>query len=95
MKASWDEATLDRVVAANQQASIDPEPARRVLRGAWWDLRLDIGRDTPIEHLPDDLGDQIERSIEVVRPAIDAHQQVLQEAFAATSTFTESLDSPA
>lgn len=79
-KANWDDVTLDRVAAANQQASVDPEPARRYLRGAWWDLRLDVGRDTPGEQLPDDLGDQIERAIEAVRPAIDTHQQILIEA---------------
>ena len=80
LKSNWDEATLDRLVAANQQASVDPEPGRRYLRGSWWDIRLDVGRDTPLDELPDDLGDQIERGIDAIRPAIDAHQQVLRDA---------------
>lgn len=83
-KASWDDETLDRLVAANDNP-LDPEPTRRYSRGAWWDVRLDIGRDTPAAMLPADLGDQIEKAIEQIRPGIDAHQQALQDALKQTS----------
>jgi hypothetical protein len=79
-KQSWDEEALERLTTANQQTPIDPEPAHRYSRGVWWDLRLDIGRNTPIDQLTPDFGEQIERAIDVIRPAIDSHQQALLAA---------------
>jgi hypothetical protein len=80
LKSTWDDETLARLVAANEQVTLDPEPTRRYSRGAWWDLRRDLGRDTAVTELPADLGDQIEKAISIIRPALDAHQQSLQDA---------------
>jgi hypothetical protein len=80
LKSSWSDETLDRLAAANQETPVDPEPGNRYMRGAWWDLRRGIGRDTPPANLPPDMGDQIEQEIDAIRPAIDAHQQALLAA---------------
>jgi hypothetical protein len=80
LKQSWDDETLERLVAANKETLVDPEPSYRILRGSWWLLRRDAGRSTPISELAPDLGDQIERAIDAIRPAIDAHQAALLTA---------------
>lgn len=77
LKANFDEATLDALGVANQTTEVEPEPARRYLRGSWWDIRLDVGRDTPPEQRPAELGDDLERAIAALRPAIDQHQAAL------------------
>jgi hypothetical protein len=79
-KGSWDDEALERLETANQGTTLRPEPAWRALRGVWWDLRPDIGRNTPVTELPPDLGDQIERTLDKLRPAIDAHQAALLAA---------------
>jgi hypothetical protein len=82
LKGSFDEMTLDALMAANQEIEVDPSPARRYQRGSWWDLRTDIGRDFVATDLPVALGDDIQRAIEAIRPAIDAHQDALKQAAA-------------
>jgi hypothetical protein len=77
---SLDEVTLERVVAANSETETDPEPDQRYLRGSWWHLRRDIGRDTPLEQLPERLGEEIETQMEAIRSAIDIHQEALKQA---------------
>jgi hypothetical protein len=80
LKSNFDEATLDALGVANQSTEVEPPPARRYLRGSWWDVRLDVGRDTPPAERPPDLGEDLERAIESLRPAIDEHQQALLQA---------------
>lgn len=80
LKSTFDEATLEALVVANQSTEVDPEPARRYLRGSWWDVRLDVGRDTPPDQLPADLGDDLERAVDALLPAIDEHQAALCRA---------------
>ena len=71
-------------MAANQHTSVDSEPAHRYLRGDMGDPRRDIGRDTPPSQLPADLGVQIERAVDAIRPAIDSHQHALLAAIETT-----------
>ncbi len=46
----------------------------------WWELRCDMGRNIPVSQLPPDLGDEIERAVDAIRPGIDAHQAALLAA---------------
>jgi hypothetical protein len=77
-KSTFDEATLEALVTANQETEVDPPPDKRYLRGSWWNLRLDLGRDTPQEQWPADLGNEIERGIDAIRSTIDTHQAALK-----------------
>jgi hypothetical protein len=38
-KHRWDDETLERLVAANQENRVDPAPEYRILRNSWWNLR--------------------------------------------------------
>jgi hypothetical protein len=83
LKSNYPEDVLDAVATVNQEFEVEPPPDRRYLRGTWWDLRRDLGRDTPPDRLPETLGDEIQRAIDAIRPAIDSHQAALKEAVTA------------
>jgi hypothetical protein len=77
-KSNFDEPTLEALVTTNREVEVDPPPDKRYLRGSWWNVRLDLGRDTPRHQWPDDLGAEVERAIDAIRPAIDSHQGALK-----------------
>jgi hypothetical protein len=85
LKGSFDEPTLEALMAANLETEVDPTPARRYQRGSWWDLRTDIGRDVPVDQLPGALGDAIQRAIDAIRPAIAAHRDALKQAVSSSA----------
>lgn len=82
LKAGQDDETLERLVSANAEAHVTPEPDQRPLRGSWWHLLRGLGRDTPPEQWPDRLGDDVEAAFNEVKSAVDAHQRALKAAIA-------------
>lgn len=82
LKSNHNAGQLDRLTAANTETEVDPAPARRYLRGAWWDLRTDVGRNTPKSSLSPTLGFEIEKAFESIRDAVEAHQGALLSAVA-------------
>jgi hypothetical protein len=52
LRSSFDDATLSIVETVNWELEVDPSPDKRYLRGSWWDLRRDVGRNTPLADLP-------------------------------------------
>ena len=71
---------LELIEAANKETEVDPSPARRYLRGSWWDLRTDIGRNSPEGDWPEALGAELERAYEAVSEGVRRHQSAMNSA---------------
>ncbi len=66
--------------AANKEVEVEVPPARRYLRGSWWDVRTDVGRNTPADQRSDSLGLEVEKAIDSIRESVDQHNRALVEA---------------
>jgi hypothetical protein len=77
-KGSLQAATLDKLTELNNNIELQPDPTKRELRSLWWNIS-DIGRSTPRESWPQDLGMQLDKKFDELLPTLQEHQARLQQ----------------
>lgn len=78
LKGTLEEAVLERLTEVNRFTELDPPPSKRELRSLWWHL-ADLGRGTPRDAWPEDLGAILDERFDAVLPTLHEHQRRLLE----------------
>ncbi len=78
VKGSLATDVLDQLTALNNNVELQPAPFKREMRSIWWEVS-GVGRSTPPDKWPSDLGSLLDEKFDELYATIQEHQSKLRQ----------------